>query len=253
MKTITVCSMVLTWLLLVCPVQAELVTLYNGSGLPASQPWLTFGADTLNGWSQTSVDGGVQLTTDLPTRSGYSNYIPLPTPTLKNASFPTLQRSDGFELSFRTRLLAESHSSNHRAGYSVILLANDTQGIELGFWQSEIWAQNSDFTRAESVAIDTTVARDYRLQILGEQYQLFDGQASLLSGSLRTYSNPAIPYTLPNYVYFGDNTTSASASIVQGPIQLQSNLSSVPEPSSLILAGLIGVGCWTAKRIRRQG
>jgi len=220
-------------------VRGELVTLYDGNGLPASQPWLTFAADTLNGWSQSSVSGGVRLSTDLATRSGYSNYNPLPTPTLKNANFPTLRRANGFELSFRSALLLENHSNANRAGYSVILLADDHLGIELGFWQTEIWAQNTDFTHGEAVSIDTTVARDYRLEVIEDQYRLFEGSNSLLSGTLRTYTNPAIPYGLPNYVFLGDNTTSASATIVQGSIQLRSDLSSVPEPSSILLTSMI--------------
>ncbi|MFM8398732.1 MAG: hypothetical protein ACKOAH_12960, partial [Pirellula sp.] len=126
-------------LVLMLNARGELVTLYDGNGLPASQPWLTFAADTLNGWSQSNVSGGVRLSTDLATRSGYSNYNPLPTPTLKNANFPILRRANGFELSFRSALLMENHSNANRAGYSVILLADDHRGIERGFWQSEIW------------------------------------------------------------------------------------------------------------------
>lgn len=220
-------------------VRGELVTLYDGNGLPASQPWLTFAADTLNGWSQSSVSGGVRLSTDLATRSGYSNYNPLPLPALKNVNFPILQRSKGFELSFRSTLLMENHLNANRAGYSVILLADDNRGIELGFWQSEIWAQNMDFTHGEGVSIDTTVTRDYRLEVFEDQYRLFEGNNSLLGGTLRTYSSPAIPYGLPNYIFLGDNTTSASATIVQGAIQLRSDLSSVPEPSSVLLASVI--------------
>ncbi|RLS97646.1 MAG: hypothetical protein DWI14_02965, partial [Planctomycetota bacterium] len=173
-----------------------------------------------------------------------------PSPAYKNPAFPQLRRSDGFELSFRTSLLSESHTNANRAGYSVILLAQDARGIELGFWQNEIWAQNTDFTHAEGVLIDTTIARDYRLQIIGEEYRLFEGTTSLLSGALRTYTSPTLPYTLPNYVYFGDNTTSASGSFLQGFIRLESNLSSVPEPSSMILASVFGIGCCAARRMR---
>ena len=247
------CLLLLTWLMMMLgETQAELVTLYDGNGLPASQPWLSFGADTISGWSQESVSGGVRLTTDLPTRSGYSNYIPLPTPILKNSAFPILRRADGFELSFRARLLAENHSNSNRAGYSVILLADDARGIELGFWQNEIWAQNSDFTHAETVAIDTTVQRDYRLEVLGDRYELFDGMTSLLAGDLRAYSDPAIPYRLSNYLFLGDNTTSGSASVLQGPILLESNLSSVPEPSSLFLSGSLITGFWSLNRYGRN-
>lgn len=177
-------------LLLCCgKTQAELITLYDATGLPGNQPWLGFAADTLSGWSQSTAPGGTQLTTNNTTR----------------------------------------------AGYSVILLGHDAKGIELGFWTNEIWAQNSDFTHAENIAIDTTIERNYRLQILNDNYQLFENNNSILSGNLRIYPSPSTPYSLPNYVFFGDDTTSAAASVIQGRITLQSNLASVPEPTSLML------------------
>ncbi len=223
-------------LLLCCgKTQAELITLYDATGLPGNQPWLGFAADTLSGWSQSTAPGGTQLTTNNTTRAGYSNYLPLPSPTYKNNSFPELNRSNGFELTFTSKLLSESHLNIHRAGYSVILLGHDAKGIELGFWTNEIWAQNSDFTHAENIAIDTTIERNYRLQILNDNYQLFENNNSILSGNLRIYPSPSTPYSLPNYVFFGDDTTSAAASVIQGRITLQSNLASVPEPTSLML------------------
>jgi hypothetical protein len=55
----------------------------------------------------------------------------------------------------------------------------------------------------------------------------------VLSGGLRNYSafsGPINPYILPNFVFLGDNTSSASATVELGPIVLQSDLLSVPEP-----------------------
>lgn len=231
---------------------AELVTLYDGSGLPSGQPWLFFGNDFQGTASQTSVAGGVRLITDNTARAGYSNYIPLPTPTLKNSGFPTLDRSLGFELGFRVQLNSESHVSNSRAGYSVLLLGSDAKGIEIGFWTDQVWAQNVGFTQGESLTLDTTVARDYRLQIVNDTYQLLNGNQSLLSGTVRDYGSPAIPYDLPNYVFLGDNTTSARADVIQGAITLQSNLSSVPEPTSLLLLGAVGIGWSVRQRWKRR-
>lgn len=60
-------------LLLCCgKTQAELITLYDATGLPGNQPWLGFAADTLSGWSQSTAPGGTQLTTNNTTRAGYS-------------------------------------------------------------------------------------------------------------------------------------------------------------------------------------
>jgi len=241
-------GLMLLWMVMTSRVaNAELVTLYDGSGLPSGQPWLIFSNDFQGVASQTSVAGGVQLITDHTARAGYSNYIPLPTPTLKNAAFPTLDRSLGFELGFRVQLNSESHLSNSRAGYSVLLLGSDAKGIEIGFWTDQVWAQNVGFTQGESRTIDTTITRDYRLQIVNDTYQLLNGNQTLLSGSVRDYGSPAVPYDLPNYVFLGDNTTSARADVIQGTITLQSNLSSVPEPTSLLLLGAIGIG-WCARK-----
>lgn len=232
--------------------RADLVTLYDGSGLPSTQPWLIFGNDFLGTASQSSVSGGVQLITDNTARAGYSNYIPLPVPTLKNAAFPVLNRALGFELGFRVQLNSESHVSNSRAGYSVLLLGSDAKGIEIGFWTDQVWAQNVGFTKGESASLDTTVARDYRLQIVNDNYQLFHGDQSVLTGAVRAYGTPSVPYELPNYVFLGDNTTSARADVIQGAITLQSNLSSVPEPTGLLMLGATGIGLWLGGCRRRR-
>ena len=63
MKRIKFGYLICFWLILCSSARSELVTLYGGSGLPAAEPWLVFGADTIGGWSQTAVAGGVRLTT----------------------------------------------------------------------------------------------------------------------------------------------------------------------------------------------
>jgi hypothetical protein len=55
-----------------------------------------------------------------------------------------------------------------------------------------------------------------------------------------------------NYLFLGDNRTSGSASVLQGPILLESNLSSVPEPSSLFLSGSLIAGFWSLIRYGRK-
>ena len=64
---------------------------------------------------------------------------------------PGLDRAKGFALLFSAQLDAETHKNTNRAGFSVILLADDKQGIELGFWTDTIFAQSDAplFTRAE--------------------------------------------------------------------------------------------------------
>jgi len=227
-------------LLLATPANATIISLYDGAGLPAAQPWLNYADNSVlsSGFvSQSSIAGGVRLLTDATVKAGYSNYTPAQ--TLKNAAFPTLDRNNGFELSFRAALQGETHSNNNRAGFSVTLLSSDLYGIELGFWSSQIWAQTDTplFQHAESANVSTTAAENYQLRVLGNQYSLLQSGTTVLSGSLRNYSafsGPVNPYALNNFLFFGDNTSSASADLILGPVSLQTSLASVPEPDSLL-------------------
>jgi hypothetical protein len=228
-------------------VRAEFVVLFDGNGLPAAQNWLAYFA--LGGTAlQNPQASGVRLQTDGPVSAGYGSYQP--TAQLANIAFPTLNRSNGFELSFSLAVSSETHSRNDRAGFSVSLLGSDAKGIELGFWDSRIWAQNVGFTQGESFNIDTTVQRDYRLRIENDAYALYAGANPLLSGAVRTYGG-AVPYTLPNMLFMGDNTTSASADITLGIVTLQSNLAAVPEPASLVLS-LVSLSIFRLMRIRKH-
>lgn len=220
-------------------VEGDFIVLYDGTGLPASQAWLAYADDRLvtgGNASQSTTPNGIRLQTDLPIKSGFSNYTPFA--QLKNPAFPTLDRGLGFELSFVLAITSENHASVDRAGFSVLLLGSDSRGIELGFWENEIWAQTSNpiFKHGEGVSIDTRQQRSYQLRIVNDTYSLLEGSTSLLSGSVRDYTaSGQLPYTLPNYLFLGDNTSSASADIQLGTVTLQSNLTAVPEPSSLYL------------------
>jgi len=217
--------------------ECGLIELYSGNGLPANESWLAYGNDSLitgGSATQTGVAGGVQLQTDLAVSAGYSNYQP--GFSLKNGTYPSLKRADGFALDFRLQVLSENHVSNDRAGFSVTFLDEDHRGIELGFWTDEIWAQADTplFQRAESASVSTTAVHDYRLEVLGAGYTLFQSGNSILTGSLRNYeafSGPVDPYELPNFLYMGDNTSSAEANVILGPIYLTTTLASVPEPT----------------------
>jgi len=244
-------AIVLLWMAtVVSSARGELVTLYSGSGLPSAEPWLVYGFDSITGASQTSVAGGVRLVTDEAARAGYSNYTVIPTTALKNPAFPTLHRANGFELSFSLALTAESHTSSDRAGFSVILLGSDAKGIELGFWQNEIWAQNAGFIHGESIAFNTVPTQEYKLRILNDNYTLSQGASQLLTGNLRSYGSSQ-PYSLSNYIFLGDNTTSAQASALIGTINLESNLASVPEPGTFILLGTASLAIRGLRSFRR--
>jgi hypothetical protein len=221
------------------------VTLYDGSAgtPPEAQGWLTY--YSLGTSTKTTSGGKTTLDTgSSSTYAGFSNYfpaIPPNAPVIVNPSFPSLSRTNGFALNFTAKLNSESHSTNDRAGLDVILLANDHQGIELGFWSGEIWAQSGPtFTHAEGAAFNTTSAlTNYALTIQGSNYSLLANGSPLLSGSIRDYSSFGTPYDVNNFLFIGDDTTSATASFDLSQVSI------VPEPMSVVL---IAIGALVLRR-----
>jgi hypothetical protein len=136
------------------------------------------------------------------------------------AGFPLLDQAAGFEVNFSVQVENESHSNNNRAGFSLIVLGSDARGIEVAFWRNEIWAQNDDltgglFTHGEAATFDTTAGLiNYQLNIVDDAYTLNTNGLSILTGPVRDYSNfegfPD-PYQSPNFLFIGDNTTSAQS------------------------------------------
>jgi hypothetical protein len=145
---------------------------------------------------------------------------------------PVLDRQAGFTVTFTARLDAEDHTGSDkngdgigdRAGLSVIVLTSDVLGIELAFWPGEVWAQedgaaeppppgNTLFTHAEGAHWDAGAAlTPYDLRIQGDGYALSSAGAPILAGRLRDYrAFGGFPYTSRNFLFLGDDTTSASA------------------------------------------
>ena len=237
--------------LLTLPLCAATTVVYNDTlaSLPGAQGWLFFGDNSFGtGASQTLVPDGTQLVTNGGTSAGYANRIPF-FGTLVNPAFPILDRNAGFVLEFELKVNTETHSSNDRAGFSIILLSEDLFGIELGFWTNEIWAQSgAAFTHAEGVAFDTTAAqRLYQLRMVGSTYRLFADGTEVLTGALRDYSGfGSQPYTLPRFLFLGDDTSSAGADVILGRVAV----SDVPEPATV---GLVAAAVLLAVVRRRQG
>lgn len=220
--------------------------LYNGSlgNLPAAQGWLYMPTPSPGSAVQAATPVGVLLDTTLVTtdRAGYFNaFLP---------GSPDMDCAAGFTVRIDLQLLAESHASADRAGFSLIVLDKNKKGLELEFWPGEVWAQHDAitgpdyFTHAEGVAFDTTaeMAR-YELAFFGGQYRLMiDGQWKM-SGLVRDYTGyvGAIdPYETPNLLFFGDNGGSSSSSATISRLSYYGE--SIPEPASmsLLLLGTIG-------------
>jgi len=269
---LVVLSVGLTMLLTPNQSMAGVITLYDGaSNVTPNQynvpsQWLNFGS--LNGGTQT-VSGGL---TNLDTSSsnaayaGYSNYnianppvsSSLITPTtLVNPSFPSLDRNAGYNLSFTVRINSQANNGTngaYRAGFSVIALSSDKQGIEIGFRTDDIFAQvNSSFNSIspaeQKTGINSLLSNltTYNLNISGNNYTLTSNATTLLSGLLRDYTTAtgfgSDVYRTPNFVFLGDDTTSAQANIDLKSVTLTTNTAAVPyefSPTAGIFALVAG-------------
>lgn len=131
--------------------------------------------------------------------------------------FPILDSTAGFRVNFALQVERESHDSAHRSGFSVIILDSNARGIEMSFWPNEIWVQHDDttgglFTHGEGVSFATTEMLEYEVRFSGDQYALTANSQPLLAGPLRDYSafdRFPDPYETPNFLFLGDDTTSA--------------------------------------------
>lgn len=199
--------------------------------LPSAQGSLFFAGF---GGTETVAPAGVDLdTTSLVNigQIGYSNSIAL-----------GLDRSTGINLDFELQVNLESHASTDRSGFAIIVITNDLNGIELEFWEDEVWAQDVGFTHAEGAAHDaTSTLTSYSLEILGSGYVLLAGGTPLLSGSLRDYSAAGLPYDIANFLFFGDNTSSARSHVTLGDISLTTALVPLPPSLGLLLAASLAL------------
>ncbi|MEH2417161.1 PFE-CTERM domain-containing protein [Nostoc sp.] len=266
---LVVFSVGLTMLLTGNRSMAGVITLYDGAaGVTPNQynppsPWLNFGSP--NGGTQ-SVSGGL---TNLDSSSsnniyaGYSNYnvanppvsssVITPT-TLVNSSFPSLDRNADYNLNFTVRINSQVNDGTNgsfRAGFSVIALSSDKKGIEIGFRNNDIFTQvNSSFNSISTAEQKTGVSSllssltAYNLNISGNNYTLTNGATTLLSGLLRDYTTASgfgsDVYRTSNFLFFGDDTTSARANIDLQSITLTTNTAGVPYEFSPTV-GILGL------------
>ncbi|PAX53043.1 FG-GAP repeat domain-containing protein [Brunnivagina elsteri] len=258
------------------PIVGQPLLVYDGSTkkLPndaasaPNGPWFYYQDTTaiLAGTATPSTtNSGTKLATDNLAYAGYINYSidATTTPTKPklvtlNNSFPTLDPTTGYIISFTAQLESETahigadknlDGKDDRAGFSVIVIGSDKKGIELGFWSNRIWAQNDGaaepdptksntlsntlFTQGEGVDFNTKIkAVKYDLAITGNTYSLFADNNRILTGRVRDYTpfqpasysvpvpvigsikvTPPDPYEQANFVFFGDNTPTAGATV----------------------------------------
>jgi hypothetical protein len=223
--------------LLPVAVSGASLTLYDGSlgTLPGDQGFI-YAAFALGASQSLTIDGTILNT--LPITADYAGYVARP------ELVPILDRTGGYTINFTVQILAETHTSSDRngdgqddrAGFSVTALSSDSEGIELGFWENEIWAQGDGdgepaplLTHAEGVTFTTTALTSYQLAIQGNSYTLSASGTPILSGSLRNYSAfvPPLgapnPYTSTNFLSLGDNSSSARARIKLAAVSISTN------------------------------
>lgn len=225
---------------LLTAVAANAMLLYDADldTLPSAQGWT-------NGGLSGSVNGGVyhfDTTPDFIVRGG----------NLRVLGDGTLDTAFGFEFGLGLGILAENHGSNaNRAGFSFLFVGDSAaHALEVAFWEDEIWvyALGPDFIHGAGAAASTSGQHDYRIRVQAHQFKLFQDHNLLLSGPMVDY-RPAITslerlvYGIPNLVFVGDDTRSASAGIELSYV----SLSAVPLPAAWLLfapaAAALFAGC----------
>lgn len=217
------------------------LVLYDAAGgVIPSAPLMSFTDFPQGGALPTYWDGVTVMDTTAFGRETYAGWTSNEATT---PEFPILDRTAGFQLDFSLQIEHESHRNNNRAGFSLIVLSDDARGIELAFWENEIWVQSDDstgglFKHGEGVVFPTTTALiDYRLTVLDDIYTLTADTQPILSGPVRDYSTfegfPD-PYETPNFLFLGDDTTSAQARLRLGFLSVTGPEPIVPTGTSTI-------------------
>jgi hypothetical protein len=196
------------------------LTLYDAlSGTLPDPSLMGFTAFPPDAVSLTYSDGAAVLDTSSVSAETYAGWV---SSAATISGFPVLDSAAGVQVNFALQLENETHANQDRAGFNLILLDQDAKGIELAFWPNEIWTQNDDttgalFSHGEGGAFDTTAGLvDYQLTFNAETYTLTANTVPILSGPLRDYSRFEgflDPYETPNFLFLGDDTTSAQARV----------------------------------------
>jgi hypothetical protein len=164
------------------------------------------------------ADGATILDTSPSGNETFAGWIASPATT---AGFPILDRTAGIQVNFKIQVEHETHANQNRAGFSVIILDQQAKGIELSFWEDQIWVQSDErtgglFQHGEGSAFATTDLTEYQVEIQGDTYTLTANSSPLLTGPVRDYSNFSgfpNPYRTPNFLFMGDDSTTSQARV----------------------------------------
>ncbi|MGD1932183.1 MAG: beta strand repeat-containing protein [Leptolyngbyaceae cyanobacterium] len=196
--------------------------------------------------TEQTVGVTVDTTANKDIYAGYSNHILdlagnfSPVDALPGApDFPTLDSTAGYTLSFNAQVVSEVvETGRPRAGFSILVVSQDTsKAVELAFQEGQIFAQtlqdfgpplNNQFVASTTdvVTFDTTKEVQYSLAVQGNSYTLSANGTAILTGTLQDYTagntnGAPNPYTTSNFIFLGDNTTSARGEFRLNQIALE--------------------------------
>lgn len=223
---------------------AQTELFWAGNGSPTSQGWIQLVQGTPG--VVTSGGGEFRLDTmaDVNTQHGFMRFSPV-----------ALDTNVGFQMTFSLRLDGDNSPSPNRGGFSLVVVGQDpTQSLELVFENGEVYSydyvagdpdrfvRGAGFTYAAGTPLNLVFTVAQNTWTLNHQGQI------VLSGAMVDYTAQGSPYVLPNFLFFGDNTSRAASNVVVDSLVL----TAVPEPSAaaLWLAGA-GVLMLRWRRTRR--
>lgn len=226
--------------------QAQTQLFWAGDGAPTAQGWLQLVQGTPGIASAAGGEFRLDTLADPLTQHGYMRFSPVALDTVA-----------GFQMTFSLRVDGETSSSVNRGGFSLVVVGQDpTQGLELVFRTSEVFAYDyvagdpDRFVHGPGFAYTAGMPLNLVLTVAQNSWTLNHQGQIVMSGGLVDYTAQGSPYTLPNFIFFGDDTSRAAANVLVDSVVL----SAVPEPSmaALWLAGLAVVALrW--RRVRRAG
>ncbi|QQE11491.1 PEP-CTERM sorting domain-containing protein [Planctomycetota bacterium] len=239
----------LTFLAILTP-HSHAVVLYDAAldTSPSTQGF-TMGVLPLTGANASASSNSnytrIDTATTMSDKLGFFSHNPFAT-SIVHPNMPDMDLATGFNLHFTLQIEEENHSRENRGGFSIILLSNNKVGIEIAFWEDQIFSYHDDntgelFFKAETTAIDTTASMiEYNLSLHNSTYMLYADGNVIMTGSTRDYTpwvGTIDPFEIPNFLFFGDDTTSGSSIAKIGLVEI----TDIPEPAtaSLLLGSLV--------------